>query len=244
MDPLTISAASGLRSRMESLDLLANNLANADTGGYKTDREFYSLYLAPEAETADGSDPMKLPVIERNWIDFSQGNLKTTANPLDVALDGKGFFAVDATSGVAFTRSGNFRLSPAGMLVTSDGYPVRSASGGRIQLTAGQPPEILSDGAIRQNGQTVGQLAVVDFDNPQGLAKQGSMYFTATSPAMTPRPAQAQVHQGRLETSNVGSAESTVRLINVMRHFEMLQRAVTLGAEMNKKAIEEVARVG
>src|ERR1044071_5938381 len=70
MDPLTSTAASGLRARMESLDMLANNLANAETGGYKIDREFYSLYSSPEA---GGNDPVTLPVIERHWTDFSQG---------------------------------------------------------------------------------------------------------------------------------------------------------------------------
>lgn len=91
MDPLSATAASGLRARMESLDLLANNVANASTGGYKADREFYSLYAAPEAD--DGST---MPVIERPWVDLSQGVLQTTGNSLDVALNGKGFFSVQA----------------------------------------------------------------------------------------------------------------------------------------------------
>ena len=89
MDTLTISAASGMRARMESLDMLANNMANADTNGYKTDREFYNLYVSPEAEAAEGS-PATLPVIERPWTDFSQGSLRPTGSPLDLALTGKG----------------------------------------------------------------------------------------------------------------------------------------------------------
>jgi len=94
MDALTAIAASGLRSRMESLDLLANNIANATTGGYKSDREFYSLYSAPEAESLS-----TMPVIERPWTDFSQGSLRRTGNPLDLALSGKGFFAVTGPAG-------------------------------------------------------------------------------------------------------------------------------------------------
>ena len=85
MDPLTISAASGLRVRLESLDLLANNLANAATAGYKSDREFYSLYTAPEV-LEDNAAPSTLPVVERRWTDFSQGTLTPTGNPLDLAL--------------------------------------------------------------------------------------------------------------------------------------------------------------
>src|SRR5690242_18395190 len=106
MDSLTALAASGLRARMESLDLLANNVANASTGGYKADREFYSLY-AGSAEENEG-DPSTMPVIERPWTDHAQGTLQRTGNPLDLALDGKGFFAVDGPSGRLFTRNGSF----------------------------------------------------------------------------------------------------------------------------------------
>src|ERR1035441_9693053 len=93
MDPMTAIAASGLRARMESLDLLANNIANASTGGYKADREFYSLYVAPE--TAGNDSPSTMPLIERPWVDHAQGALRSTGNPLDVALSGKGFFSVN-----------------------------------------------------------------------------------------------------------------------------------------------------
>src|SRR5947199_6209968 len=95
MDPLTAVAASGLRARMESLELLANNVANASTGGYKADREFYGLYAAPEADD-NGST---MPLIERPWTDLSQGPLQSTGNPLDLALTGRGFFAVDGPRG-------------------------------------------------------------------------------------------------------------------------------------------------
>jgi flagellar basal-body rod protein FlgF len=108
MDPMTAIAASGLRARMESLDLLANNIANASTGGYKADREFYSLNVAPEA--AGNQPSTTMPLIERPWVDHAQGALHSTGNPLDVALDGKGFFAVNGPSGPLYTRNGNFRL--------------------------------------------------------------------------------------------------------------------------------------
>ena len=97
MDPITAIAASGMRARMESLDLLANNVANASTGGYKADREFYSLYVAPGSAGADpGDSTQTMPVIERHWTDLSQGVVQNTGNPLDVALSGKGFFTVRA----------------------------------------------------------------------------------------------------------------------------------------------------
>src|SRR5205085_9687154 len=112
MDPLTAVAASGLRARMESLELLANNVANASTGGYKADREFYGLYRAPEADSVS-----TIPLIERPWIDHSQGTLHGTGNPLDVAVSGRGFFSVERPHGPLYTRNGTFRLARDGKLV-------------------------------------------------------------------------------------------------------------------------------
>ena len=242
MDPMTAIAASGLRARMESLDLLANNIANASTGGYKADREFYSLYVAPEAAGNDTSSTM--PLIERPWVDHAQGALHTTGNPLDVALSGKGFFAVNGPSGPLYTRNGSFRLSADGKLTASDGYPVRSFEGTALTLQATRPLEISNDGTVTQDGVVAGKLEIVDFTSTAGLSKQGSNYFRLTDPAVRPTPpAGTSVEQGHLEESNTGSAEGAVRLVSVMRQFEMLQKAVSLGAEMNKRAIEEVAKV-
>src|SRR5574340_44050 len=239
MDALTISAASGLRARMESLEMLANNLANAATGGYKTDREFYSLYASPEA-AATGS--ATLPVIERHWTDFSPGTLRPTGNPLDLALAGRGFFAVNGPSGALYTRNGSLRISPAGLLLGPEGYPVRAAGGGTISLRSGTPFEVGTDGTVRQQGQSAGQLEIAGFADPSVLAKQGNTYCRAAG--VNPTAATAEVRQGHLEDSNVSSAESAVRIVSLMRQFEMLQRAISLGGEMNRKAVEEVARPG
>jgi len=242
MDPMTAIAASGLRARMESLDLLSNNIANASTGGYKADREFYSLYVAPEAAANEPSSTM--PLIERPWVDHSQGVLHATGNPLDVALSGKGFFTVNGPSGPLYTRNGNFRLATDGKLTTADGYPLRDSRGLPITLQAARPLDISSDGTITQDGVVAGKLEIVDFTSTAGLAKQGSNYFRVSDPAVRPAaPSGTSVEQGQLEASNTGSAEGAVRLVSVMRQFEMLQKAVSLGADMNKKAIEEVAKV-
>jgi flagellar basal-body rod protein FlgF len=243
MDPLTISVASGLRSRMESLDMLANNIANASTSGYKADQEFYSLYAAPEA-AGPISGPDTLPVIERPWTDFSQGELQSTGSPLDVALQGKGFFSVNGPSGAMYTRDGSFHLSAAGQLVTRDGYPVRGEDGHPIPLSSATPVEVLPDGTVRQDGQTAGQIAVVDFADPAALGKIGHNYFRPAEGSAAPVPATGyEVQQGRLENSNASSATAAVRLVSVMRQFEMLQKAAALGSEMNRKAVDEVARV-
>jgi flagellar basal-body rod protein FlgF len=241
MDPLTIAAASGMRSRMESLDMLANNLANAETGGYKADREFYNLFVGPDA---DAASPAELPLIENTWTDHSQGILKTTGNSTDFALDGKGFFAAQSPNGVVYTRAGGFHFNAAGALVTADNYPVLGSDGKPLKLDATQPIEVLADGSITQAGQNTGKFEVVDFDSSKELVKRGSTYFTTANANVKPRAAAVAVRQGALEASNVGGAESAVRLVNVMRQFEMLQKALHIGAEMNAKAVNEVARVG
>jgi len=229
---------------MESLELLANNIANTATSGYKSDRELYSLYAAPESSAAANAGVPTLPVIERNWIDYADGVMAPTGNPLDLAIKGKGFFAVNGPSGPIYTRNGGFRLSKTGVLVTTDGYPVRAVGGGSITIQSTAPFEVTTDGTVRQNQQALGQLEIVDFTKKSGLDKQGSTYFRLVDPNLPPAAATgAEVQQGALEGSNAGPAESAVRLVSVMRQFEMLQKAMSLGAEMNRQAVQEVAKV-
>jgi flagellar basal-body rod protein FlgG len=244
MDPLTTIAASGMRARMESLDMLANNISNSETGGYKTDREFYSLYASEEAVALSGRDPATLPVIEKAYTDYSQGTLQTTSNPLDLGLQGKGFFAVDSPSGVAYTRNGSFHLTGAGKLVNADGYAVRSASGKPITLDPSLSVEVATDGTISQPGQPADKVAVVDFAKQSDLVKQGNTLFRAANAKVTPVASSAAVQQGRLESSNVANSESVMRLVSVMRQFDMLQKASHIGQTMNSKAVGEVAKVG
>jgi len=243
MDPMTAMAASGLRSRMDSLDLLANNMANASTGGYKADREFYSLYTAGEAQDS-GSDTT-MPVVQQPWTDLSQGPISNTGNSLDVALSGKGFIGVSGPNGILYTRNGGFHLAANGQLVTADGYSVRSVSGAPLTAQSTLPLTISQDGTLTQDGQPIGQMEIADFTSTAGLAKQGSNYFRQSDPSVKPTaPTSTTVEQGKLEASNTGTAESAVRLVTIMRQFEMLQKAVTIGNDMSKEAIEQVAKVG
>jgi len=154
MDQISILAASGMRSSMQSLDLLANNIANASTSGYKGDSEFHTVYTS-EAADADATEaPVSLPMIQRRYTDFSQGLLEPTNNPLDFGLSGKGFFVVKGPSGPLYTRNGNFRMSPDGTVVTSDGYPVLDQGGQPIKSSEpGMPLQVSPDGSVHQNGQ-------------------------------------------------------------------------------------------
>ncbi len=246
MDPMTVAAASGLRSRLESLDLLANNLANSATSGYKSDSEFYGLYTSAEGrDPTTGNASFALPVVEHQWTDFSQGTLVPTGSQFDVAISGRGFLAVDGPSSPLYTRNGNLQVSPSGQLATTEGYPVRGVDGKPIQVTPSKPVEITTDGTVRQDGQSLGQIGLVDFKSIASLKKMGGTYFLNPDPKNQPVAAtQATLQQGKLESSNVPVAEAAMRLVGTMRQFEMLQKAIGISADMNRKTIDEVARVG
>jgi flagellar basal-body rod protein FlgF len=246
MDNLTIAAASGLRSRMESLDLLANNLANTATAGFKRDLEFYGTYASKDSDDpVNGGPSSTLPTIEKQWTDFSQGNIQVTGNPMDVALDGTGFLVVNGPGGTLYTRAGNLKVLPSGALATSDSYPVQGTDGNTIQIAPNKPITILPDGTVQQSGQPVGQLNVVSFKSTDSLRKMGSTCFQNTDSKNTPAAAtNVTVQQGKVEGSNVPVADAAMRLVGVMRQFEMLQKAVGVSNDMDTKTIQEVARIG
>jgi flagellar basal body rod protein FlgG len=242
MDAISTLTASGMQARMQSLEMLANNLANVETSGFKADREFYSLYISADAS----QDPVTghaqtQPLIEAPWIDLAQGNLRSTSNPLDFAIDGNGMFAINTGAGIRYTRNGSFRISATGILTTSEGNPVRARGGGQIAVVSNAPIEVLQDGTVQQSGQQLGQLELAAFDR-DGVDKMGASYF-APFAGVVAKPATGAVMQGKLEQSNVVTAESAVRLVAIMRQFEMLQKAMNIGNELNRHAIEEVARV-
>lgn len=235
MDPLLISAASGMQARMESLDMLANNIANSGTAGFKSDREFYSLY------------EQQLPLIQTQWTDFSQGTLIQTGNPLNLALSGKGMFALNGPSGTVYTRDGEFRISRSNQLETADGYTLRNVldKGNPITVDPTQPIDIQEDGTVQQGGQTIGQIEIDSPGvNPLALSKLGNSYFMMSPQSGTPSAAQGtEVLQGQLEQSNVPVSESAVKLVGIMRQFEMLQKAISVDTDMSKRGLEEVAKV-
>jgi len=242
MDPLLINAASGMKARMDSLDMLANNMANSGTAGFKTDREFYNLY------------EQSLPTVERQYTDFSQGQLLPTSNPLNAALNGKGFFALNSPSGTVYTRNGSFKVSTANQLETPEGYTLRNAldNGKPIIVDPIQAIDIAKDGTVSQSGQTIGQIEIAQPASPSdSLKKLGNTYFALVDKdGAVPLAAgnsggssqDIEVLQGQLEQSNVPVADSAVKLVSSMRQFEMMQKAINLGTEMNKQAISEVAK--
>lgn len=243
MDQISVLAASGLRARIQSLDLLANNIANASTSGYKGDGEFYSLFTSEAASGNETEPAATLPMIERQWTDFGQGMLEPTNNSLDFGLSGKGFFVVKGPSGPLYTRNGSFHVSTQGLLLTSEGYSLLDQNDQPINGDPNRPIDVGLDGSIHQNGQFLAQFKLVKFNDPTVLAKQGNTYFKNVSDQKPVDAADIEIHQGKLENANVSPAQGAVRLVSVMRQFEMMQKAVSLSNDMSRKAIEEVAKV-
>ena len=244
VDPLLTAAAAGLRSKAESLDILANNLANANTTGFKADLERFTRYAGEGAESDPGfglNSPNWVPDMERHWIDFTSGAAERTGRGLDLAIEGKGFFGVSGPQGKLYTRNGNFETKPDGTLVTAQGYPLLDATGGSIKVDPTRELEITSTGAIFQLGEEVATIPLYETAGQEGVSKFGLNYFTWTKPAIL--VGDVTIRQGSLEGANVSPAQSAVRLVNIMRQFESLQRAVSMSAEMNRRSVEEVARV-
>ncbi|HEY7305018.1 MAG TPA: flagellar hook basal-body protein [Bryobacteraceae bacterium] len=247
MEALTAMAASGLRVRTETLDLIANNIANTGTSGYKADGESYDLYFGEDAwegvnenRPADG----EMPLIRSNWVNFTQGTLLPTGNQSDLALTSSGFFAVQSESGTLYTRAGHFRISKKGTLETPEGYELLATTGKPLQLDASKPFTISTSGQVVQEDTPKGSLQIVDVDSVDNLIKHGGTYFMLPPSGKVSPATNIEVVQGKVESSNVEATQAAVKLVGVLRQFEMLQRAVRIAGDMGKQAVEQVAKVG
>jgi flagellar basal body rod protein FlgG len=244
MDPLTTAAAAGLRSRMEALDLLANNIANSSTPGYKADRESYNLYMSAEAAAEATGFSVRSPLVERQWIDLSQGTLRATGSSMDVAISGRGFFMAESPNGTLLSRGGTLKVSGDGKLTTQDGYELVTVGPQRIKADPERPLEIDNAGVVRQDGGVLGQLRLVEPPPAGELVRRDGVYMMLDTRRIGELGRSgAEVRQGHLESSNTGPAETATRLIGVLRQFESLQKAIQIGGEMNRRAVEEVAKI-
>lgn len=244
VDPLLTAAAGGLRSRSESLDILANNLSNANTSGFKGDLERFAPYISADAQADPAfsmNSPNLIPDMDKNWIDFTQGIVERTDRNLDLAITGKGFFSVQGPQGKLYTRNGNFQLSREGTLTSAQGYTLLQTDGTPLKIDPALSVEITSNGEVIQQGQPVGTIPLFEPSDPESVSKFGLNYFKWSGP--TTAVNEIAVRQGFLEGANVSPAQSAVRLVNIMRQFESLQKAISLSSEMNRHAVEEVAKV-
>ena len=244
MDSGFYSAFTGLASRMQSLDLLANNLANVNTAGYKSEKEFYRAFSASVTNRA--ITPVNQAINDYGLmggarVDLTAGSLQSTGNDTDLALDGAGFFVVATKGGMRYTRNGNFSLNTARQLVDAQGNLVQG-QGGPIQLPSGTVT-VSTDGTISVDGAVVAQLKTVDFAPGTSLSPEGNTDLLA-APGAAAIPAAGLVRQRMLESSNSDPITSAVALIDLQRNAEMMQRALTIfNTDFNQTAVQELPRV-
>jgi len=226
------------------LDVAANNLANADTVGFKFE-EMLAAADKATPPTTGGIASTPVTFVTSNGVarDYSQGPLTQTGSPLDVAINGKGFFTISTASGPRYTRDGRFAMDATGKLVTQDGDAVQG-DGGDITFDPKKGPIAISDtGLISQGGQQVGKLSVVTFDSLAALSKEGNNLYSNDS-NLTPTPSTtAQLKQGMLEGSNVQSIVQITRLIEISRAYDAISSVMSDTANLSNTAVQKLGAV-
>jgi flagellar basal-body rod protein FlgF len=244
MDPAYYVAAGSLKARSFQLEVLSNNLANADTVGYKTERSFFSLFnkavgsarnLPLTKYVNDGT------VLAQRAIDFSQGASKATGKSLDLSIEGNSFFAVQTPQGLRVTRDGRFKIGDNGQLQSLDGSPVLGKNGQPLSIDpAGEPVIFSPDGTLQQGTNTIGQLDLKSYDTPYALKRVGTNRYDPTGLAET--QTTATVAQGYLEQSAVDVPTAMIDMINLNRLFEMsLKIASAISNDMDASSINNIA---
>jgi flagellar basal-body rod protein FlgF len=232
------------------LDIVANNLANVDTTGFKVESMVSGTDSTTKARTIGVTQPVQFAVDNGLARDFTQGGLSKTGAPLDMAISGQGFFQVQTASGTQYTRDGRFATNTQSQLVTQSGDPVLDESGSPIQINPqGNPPVIGRDGTITQSiagqlgVQVVGRIGVVSFADLSALSKQGDGLYSVTSNE-TPQPAtDAVVQQGMLEGSNVQPIVQITDLIRINRAYEMVSQLLSSTADLSSSTIQQLGSV-
>jgi flagellar basal-body rod protein FlgF len=266
MDSGLYAAYTGLLARTQSLDTAANNLANAGTGGFRAEKDYFRGVLVDNlgGTTGDsqvGSTVNNFGILGGNTLDFSQGQIAATGNPLDLALEGDGFFAVQTGQTVQagingqpdqsipvvqYTRQGNFTRSSTGVLQDTENHPVLNAQQQPIVIPTGAV-QVSSDGTVSvatpAGSTVVGQVGVFTFPDKGVLSADGTNRLSAP-PAVKPIAGTATVRQGSVEGSNQDAIQGTMQLVLVQRQTEMMQKALSVfNTDFDKVAAEELPKV-
>lgn len=246
MDSGYYAAFSGLVARTQALDTAASNLSNTSTTGFRAERDYFrNAVFGPHAMEAQLNRSVNdFGLLGGNTLDLGQGSLTSTGNPLDVAIEGQGFFAIQvANNQVRYTRDGSFRRSIDGRLVTSHGESVLNAQGRVINLPPGEVT-VGGDGSVSVAGGVVGTIGIFSFPQGTELKAEGINRLKAPDNAKATVSKDATVRQGSLEASNQDIVQGTLQLMLVQRQAEMMQKALSVfHSEFNKIASQDLAKV-
>jgi len=224
------------------LEVVANNMANANTPGYKAEEVMFKDYLVrSQTEQSKVGRPLAYVQDVGTMRDTREGPLSTTGAPLDVALHGDGYFVVDTPSGPRYTREGHFRLDETGMMVNGAGYPVMQKNMQPVIFAPGEKNiTIAGDGTVSTENGSIGKLRVVQFDNEQQLQKVGEgTYRTDQEPTDVARPL---LEQGMLEGSNVQPVIEMTKMMTILRNYEGVQKMVDGENDRISKAMLTLSR--
>lgn len=238
MNASMYKALSGAIVQTRRLEIVSQDLANTNTAGYKGERLIFREVL--EAPTKpDERIGGQVAVIEQR-TDFSNGGVRYTGNPLDLALSGEGFFAIQTARGVRYTRQGTFNLSAQNTLVMPSGEPLLG-EGGPIRVD-GNKVDVTADGMVLVDGEEVDRLKIVRAQDPRRLVREGNTFFRIEEDEME-EVKDVHVAQGSLEEANVNPIESMVALIDISRQFEAYERAMRTIDGATEKAVNEAGKI-
>lgn len=231
------NATASMVAMTQHQERIANNLANANTTGYQRDR----VFMEALNERIDNEGAPRSDRVPNQWADQTPGSLENTGNPLDLAIDGEGYFAVlDENGNERFTRAGDFTVDANQTLRTASGHAVQGI-GGPIQVPDGEGAvEVTNDGRLSRDGNEFGQLRVVGFEDPSQLERlDGSTFAAEDVPVELNDPS---VVQGHLEGSNVDPIAEMNEMINHHRRFEMQQRMMRTNDELLGRVTRELGQ--
>ena len=227
------------------LDVIANNMANVSTTGFKARNSRFQEYLMPTARADSFTPPdrrISYVIDQGTTLKLDQGPVEQTGNPLDIAVKGSAFIAVQAPGGERYTRNGALSVNGQGQLVTSDGYPV-AGDGGPITINPQETGlSIGTDGTVSTNLGIRGRIKLVTFANPGALVNEGANLYSSTAPA---RPAglDGRLESGALERSNVSPVLEMTRLMDVNRSYALVTSMISRMDELRGSAISKLANV-
>jgi flagellar basal-body rod protein FlgF len=245
MDSGYYAAMTGLVARTQALDTAASNLANAQTPGYRAEREYFrSALLGPDAfDSQLGETVNNYGLLGGDRLSMAQGQLQHTGNPLDLAIEGQGFFMVQTANGPRYTRDGSFHRAANGQLMTGAGEPVLSSAGQPIAIPPGEV-SVGADGVISVAGGVVATVGVFAFPAGTELTPEGANRYVAPQGEKPVAAQGATVRQGEIEGANQDVIQGSLDLVMMQRQAEMMQKALTVfHTEFNKFATEDLPKV-
>lgn len=243
MDNTTFVGLSRQMTLRRELDIVANNIANADTAGFKVESLMTATEQRRPAKDAQAPHAVRFVLDHAVARDFSQGALRTTDNPLDVAIDGEGaFITVGTEAGDRYTRDGRLGMDAEGRLITKAGDPVLGEGGAEIVLRpAGGRVSIAADGTVSQGEAAVGKIVLVRFENLAALSKEGNGRYLADGVEPIPAP-DVQLRQGMVEGSNAQPVLEVVKLIELSRAYERVTRIIDQSQDLSRRSVERLGR--